>query len=45
MAFELLFRQTPILMPALDFTERTLARCPIDGRAASPWAPPMPFCY
>lgn len=28
MAFELLFRQTPILMPALDFTERTLARLP-----------------
>jgi hypothetical protein len=28
MAIELLFRQAPILMPAIDFAERTLARLP-----------------
>lgn len=28
MALEMLFRQTPLLMPAIDFTERTLARLP-----------------
>ncbi len=28
MALEMLFRQTPMLMPAIDFTERTLARLP-----------------
>jgi len=28
MAFEQLFRQTPMLMPAVDFAERTLARLP-----------------
>lgn len=27
-AIEMLFRQTPILMPAVDFAERTLARLP-----------------
>jgi anti-sigma factor RsiW len=27
-AIELLFRQTPLLMPAVDFAERTLARLP-----------------
>jgi anti-sigma factor RsiW len=32
MAIELLFRQTPLLMPAIDFAERTLARLP--GRRA-----------
>jgi anti-sigma factor RsiW len=28
MAIEMLFRQTPLLMPAVDFAERTLARLP-----------------
>ena len=27
-AIEMLFRQTPLLMPAVDFAERTLARLP-----------------
>lgn len=27
-AIEMLFRQTPILLPAIDFTQRTLARLP-----------------
>jgi anti-sigma factor RsiW len=27
-AIEMLFRQTPVLMPAIDFTQRTLARLP-----------------
>jgi anti-sigma factor RsiW len=35
-AIEALFRQTPILMPAVDFAERTLARLP--GRRARRWA-------
>jgi anti-sigma factor RsiW len=35
-AIEALFRQTPILMPAVDFAERTLARLP--SRRARRWA-------
>lgn len=35
-AIELLFRQTPLLMPAVDFAERTLARLP--NRRTRAWA-------
>ncbi len=35
-AIEMLFRQTPMLMPAVDFAERTLARLP--NRQARRWA-------
>jgi anti-sigma factor RsiW len=35
-AIEALFRQAPILMPAFDFAERTLARLP--GQRARRWA-------
>ncbi|WP_374688751.1 anti-sigma factor [Promineifilum sp.] len=35
-AIEWLFRQTPLLMPAVDFAERTLARLP--NRRARAWA-------
>lgn len=36
LAIEMLFRQTPLLMPAVDFAERTLARLP--NRQARRWA-------
>jgi len=36
LAIDMLFRQTPVLMPAVDFAERTLARLP--DRRARAWA-------